>query len=1566
MALVAVVGLVFGITRHAAADVKYTDSVNWALYTITDIDKTPGYEGTSGPKLLVLSTNPLSDTYSDEKYGDNLKIESAAYKGTWNTNDSNYPGWYKTGGSYPANYQESIYAVHTASGSNTITPHYANRLFAGCIALVDISGVSDWDMSGALGLLQTFVQCQSLENIGALEKWSIGQVTTTQMMFSECLRLQDISALASWDTHSVTNMSSMFAGCENLTSVKALENWQTGAVKNMSLMFGMSIFDNKTSCSSLATLDGLERWDVSEVTLMQSMFDGCRSLGNVTALEGWRPESVKEFSSMFKGCSSLEDISALSNWKTSSATLMFSMFEQCSSLKTVGSLNWDTSKVTKMDDMFRGCTALKTVDGLGTWNVSGATDLSYLFYHDANLERVVIWDWGLEGQSLKTNCDVSSMFSGCSSLKTIYCDGSWDVETGKGGSVFEGCSGALKSQSSGATYENLKNDSSYCNPTTGYFTNSIIPPVDSNASLTFNGASQVSGLEAAQWAGTNYYTFTQAMNESQKGTQYNGTIGSDRLSVSGTHAGTYDVTASVDFVNAVPATLKGKIGFKDAPADSITLEASTTTVHFTIDKAMPTISILDASGSGPAGTLTLDPGGSVTVRLQVMYNGASGDLVAYDSPLGSISPDDFTVTGADGLDASFKAVEGSDDVVELTITAPAGTSGSKSVQINFKGNGDLQAANASQSVEVSEPDPGALKVTKTVSGLPDGVTTSRKFTFSVGITLAGGKVFTGTSNGVSFEDGKASFELGNGGSQLLSGIPAGAKYVVTEEPCAGYSTSSENAEGIIASGETKTASFTNSLKMGSLTITKQVIGGGVEGQSFAITVSPADPTASMRGYSYSIGGGDPVTIGENSVTLMLSGGQTATFLALPAGDYLVSEADYRSYGYSTSYSGGAAAEGGMTASVPYEGSADVVVTNTFSSGALALTKQVTGTDSTRDFTFTLQASTPITGPRPVTCSGGTPSATRPTKIDFTNGAATLTLTGDETATIARLPDGAITISETAVPGYKATVSGDATEAVDGVATAIIASGATKAVTFTNAYTTGSLSITKRVLVGSGGSIPGTSFDFTIQFPNASDFEELEASVIAGTVTKPGSSSSQSVTFKGNPATVSLEDGETLTIPNLPEGLKYRIEETTIGESITAWQSDDANAEISARAISGTIASPATTITCNNILGGNHKLPSVYENANLLVGQEITYTIAWENTSSEAKDVVIYDPICMGFTFKEASGEGSYDSSGELPADVAKPYDYHGVVTWDLGKQAAGQRGSVTVTLEVNESAFTAGSVENAAVISIDNEATVVETPALVVDDPGFLTVAKELAPGTSAEGPFAFKVTFTDINGNPYSRAISYEFEGEGIGSLTPIAPPAEGMTMPDADGSITFTLSAGQSVKFGNLLAKTTFTAQETDSGGLVPSWKADGTTGSSGTIESNATAALVCTNAKPAPGPTPPGPVQPDNPDNPDTPDTPDNPDNPDTPDNPDNPDNPSNPNTPENPSNPDSPGSQPGTPGTGSDSNEHHSTPRNPNALPKTGDDNPLTLPAALMATGIALLVLAVILLRPRRRA
>ena len=151
------------------------------------------------------------------------------------------------------------------------------------------------DLSNFTDLSNRYQNLTSLLAIKTLG--TTDQVTDMHNMFWGCGSLVDVSGLSGWDVSNVTNMWSMFGGCGSLVDVSGLSGWDVSNVTNMSGMF--------QGCGSLVDVSGLSGWDVSNVTNMWSMFEDCGSLVDVSVLSGWDISNVTYMEDMFNCCVSL-------------------------------------------------------------------------------------------------------------------------------------------------------------------------------------------------------------------------------------------------------------------------------------------------------------------------------------------------------------------------------------------------------------------------------------------------------------------------------------------------------------------------------------------------------------------------------------------------------------------------------------------------------------------------------------------------------------------------------------------------------------------------------------------------------------------------------------------------------------------------------------------------------------------------------------------------------------------------------------------------------------------------------------------------------------------------------------------------------------------------------------------------------------------------------------------------------------------------------------------------------------------------------------------------------------
>lgn len=198
-----------------------------------------------------------------------------------------------------------------------------STLFDNCI--LDMSKI-DTSITNGYNLFYDF-KGNEIKNLDMLD---ISSFTSMESMFYTCKNLITLD-LSGWDTSNVTNMHSMFYKCESLTSLD-LSNFNTSNVtqfcSNSTSQFATdSIFYN---CKKLIEIKGIENFDISNITSMNSMFMTCSSLISLD----------------------------LSNWNTSNVTNMHRVFSDCKSLTSLDVSNWDINNVIYTEYMFDNCNNL--------------------------------------------------------------------------------------------------------------------------------------------------------------------------------------------------------------------------------------------------------------------------------------------------------------------------------------------------------------------------------------------------------------------------------------------------------------------------------------------------------------------------------------------------------------------------------------------------------------------------------------------------------------------------------------------------------------------------------------------------------------------------------------------------------------------------------------------------------------------------------------------------------------------------------------------------------------------------------------------------------------------------------------------------------------------------------------------------------------------------------------------------------------------------------------------------------------------------------------------------------
>ena len=422
-------------------------------------------------------------------------------------------------------------------------------------------------------------------------------------------------------------------------------------------------------------------------------------------------------------------------------------------------------------------------------------------------------------------------------------------------------------------------------------------------------------------------------------------------------------------------------------------------------------------------------------------------------------------------------------VIDYTVTEEPVTNYTTGISVNKKSDGTFEY-DVTNTLET-----GDLTISKTVVS-ERAADASQKFTFTVTLTPA----ISGTYSGVTFTNGVGTVEITGSGSKTIEDLPVGTTYVVTEASVTNFSNTSKSGDSGAITTAGATASFTNTRATGDLKVSKVLISDAAadSDKEFNFTVTLGDTTINGT-----YGG---MTFTDGVATFILKGGQNAVATGLPTDiTYTVTEADATGFVQT--------GKTGDTGSISTTLS-EAEFTNTRDKGGLVVSKVLISdraADADQEFTFT------------VTLSDTSINKTYG-DMAFTNGVATFTLKGGQSASAEGLPTGiTYTVTEAAATGFRQTgKTGD---------TGTISTTASQ-VKFTNTRETGDLTVSKTV-VSDAAADANAVFTFTVTLSDT-------------TISKTYGD----IAFANGVATFTLKGGESATASGLPTGITYTVTEAS--------------------------------------------------------------------------------------------------------------------------------------------------------------------------------------------------------------------------------------------------------------------------------------------------------------------------------------------------------------------------------------------------------------------------------------
>lgn len=338
----------------------------------------------------------------------NLGTKTITQNGIYNASDDNLDGYSQVNVETNGADLSEYFAESITKGTSSIPgwlknviklPAFKNIEGTSCAYMFSkFNGTeidfSNFNTTNVTNMSYMFDDCVNLKTID-VSNFDTSKVTTMTYMFDNCDSVIELD-ISNWDTSSLSDMSYMFNSSYRLQRVN-LKGINTQKVTTVNSLF--------YGCQQLQSID-LSDFDTSSLTTARRILRGCGNLqtANVTNfLKGTNVDVYEYFSQCYK----LGEIIGINTWDTSLITSMDSLFYDCWVLPSLDLSNWDTSNVTNMNGMFYNCKVLAHLD-IRNFDFTNVTSYSSMFSGVPNNCEIIVKDetakqWVLAKKSTFTN-----------------------------------------------------------------------------------------------------------------------------------------------------------------------------------------------------------------------------------------------------------------------------------------------------------------------------------------------------------------------------------------------------------------------------------------------------------------------------------------------------------------------------------------------------------------------------------------------------------------------------------------------------------------------------------------------------------------------------------------------------------------------------------------------------------------------------------------------------------------------------------------------------------------------------------------------------------------------------------------------------------------------------------------------------------------------------------------------------------------------------------------------------------------------------------------------------------
>lgn len=716
-------------------------------------------------------------------------------------------------------------------------------------------------------------------------------------------------------------------------------------------------------------------------------------------------------------------------------------------------------------------------------------------------------------------------------------------------------------------------------------------------------------------------------------------------------------------------------------------------------------------------------------------------------------------------------------VNEDAVTLPAGNGMVHDIENHATLNNSYTTNSTHNSVST-----GNIGFSKTVTSAANTtVDATREFTFTVTLKDATGTALTEEYNYAGTSDGSTpisgtitnggTINLKAGGSVVISDLPTGATWTVTESSVHGYTPETWSYSGTVPADSTANATFRNTYAPDRvevpLDVTKVLAGDrtpGLQAGEFTFTAAIEGDTTGYTIPTTSASNDADGNVSFGNITFTKAGDYIVTVTEdIPDGvdeNYQLNGMTYDNHAYViTIHVTDDPANGKLTYTIENPANTSSTFTNTYTTpeNTKTVTKdingaktdvngQMVGVDDTLTYTVHWSNDALDEQGQPIAAT----IVVTDTIPDGTTFAGGITGGGDydeDTNTIT-WNLGTQSAAASGDVSFNVTVDESAAtlDEINNTASVTVGTNDPKTTNeVTNTVPKKEVEDTTLNITDADGNPVGIGdvLEYKIHYTNTKSNAvdvEIEDTVPNGTTYVSGSAKGDgthttSVTAPGSDGKVKW------TVSGVPAGESGWVSfQVTVDESITSVEGQHVNntafvqingdPQISTNETTNPVPKKSVSHTSGNITvnDADGKLVGI--------GDTLTYAIDWENSTNEDATITITDEVPEGTTFSSVADGGSLGTDNKT-------------VTWDLGTQAAGASGTVHFTVKVDPSAIDLAdnTIENTATVTFNDKPVVTNKVTNIVPEK---TVADDTQGISDADGQ--------DVNvGDVLTYTVSYK-----------------------------------------------------------------------------------------------------------------------------------------------------------------------------------------------------------------